>query len=249
MSAILISAMTSCQTITGLFGETQTVIDHPAVPGRGTVIMCHGFRGSKEGGGRAAALARQIATLGLRVVRFDFTPLGTLSQQIAEIAAVVTVCRRQFPGRIILHGRSMGGSAALAYTAKDQAIGGLCLWSTPWDLAATFAGILGEGYAVLLSGKPWSAKDEFGQVTLQPDFVADFARHDLLACARALPAIPVLIVHGAQDEVVPCRQAHELLAACCPPKELRLLPEGDHRFLTSHSAASALMMDWLERSF
>lgn len=214
-----------------------------------TVVFCHGFRGSKEGGGRATALAEKIADLGHSVVRFDFTPNQCLSRQVAELTAVVAFCRANIGDRLILSGRSMGGSAALAFAAADRRVAGLCLWATPCDLAETFRLSLGAGYDRLTNGESLDIEDEFGRLHLGPEFVDDFARHDLPACLRSLAGIPVLIVHGDADEVVPPAQARRLFYAAGEPKELVVIAGGDHRFLRGHPEASAAVVAWLDRRF
>lgn len=214
-----------------------------------TVIFCHGFRGSKEGGGRATALAEKVADLGHFVVRFDFTPNQCLSRQVDELAAVVAFCRANVGGRLILFGRSMGGSAALAFAAGDRQVAGLCLWATPCDLAETFRLSLGTGYDRLVGGESLDIEDEFGRLRLAPSFVNDFACRDLLACVRLLAGTPILVVHGDEDEVVPVAQAHKLYSQAGEPKECVVIPGGDHRFLRGHSEAAAAVIAWLTRRF
>lgn len=214
-----------------------------------TVIFCHGFRGSKEGGGRATALAEKIADLGHSVIRFDFTPNQCLSRQVAELAAVVAFCRTNIGGRLVLFGRSMGGSAAVAFAAGDRRVAGLCLWATPGDLAETFRLSLGAGYDRLIGGESFDIEDEFGRLHLDPSFALDIARHDLPECVRSLAGVPILIVHGDEDEVVPLAQARELFRQAGEPKELVVISGSDHRFLRGHPEASAAVIDWLNRRF
>lgn len=214
-----------------------------------TVIFCHGFRGSKEGGGRATALAEKIADLGHFAVRFDFTPNKCLSQQVAELTAVVAFCRANVGGRIILFGRSMGGSAALAFAAADRRVAGICLWATPYDFAETVRLWLGDDYERLAGGESIDIEDEFGRLTLARSFIDDFDSHGLLACVRSLAGAPLLIVHGDEDETVPPAQAEEIYRQAGEPKELVAIRGGDHRFLRGHPEASAAVIDWLNRRF
>jgi uncharacterized protein len=236
--------------IPGPHAALDAVIHAPGSPDSGHVLVfCHGFRGSKEGGGRAAELAGKAARLGFTVLRFDFTPQEMLSRQVEELGAIVAFCRANLSRKVILFGRSMGGSAALAFAAADQAIAGLCLWATPWDLAETFRLSLGEGYARLCAGEDFSAEDEWGPLHLTPDFIRDFASYDLLAAARSLAFMPLLVVHGSDDIVVPVAQAKKLFETAYRPKEIVVIPGGDHQFIGSHQAASAAVLVWLSRMF
>lgn len=226
---------------------SPAVLHTPVGRGRDlAVIFCHGFRGSKEGGGRAAALASEVAGRGLAALRFDFTPLSLLSVQVEELRTVIEYCRRNVSRRVILFGRSMGGSASLIAAAADPLVAGLCLWSTPHDLRDTFRLSLGEGYSRLERGETLTVADEFGSVTLTPDFLRDFDRYDLLACAGQLDERPIFIVHGEKDEIVPLRQCEEIFARAAGPKKLCVIPGGDHRFLTGYDQAASALLSWLD---
>ena len=231
-------------------GKLNAILYLPVERGRDyAVIFCHGFRGSKEGGGRASSLAARVAGNGFATLLFDFTPLSLLSVQVEELRAVVSYCRSEVGDRIVLFGRSMGGSAALAVAAEDKLIGGLCLWSAPHNLHETFRLSLGDGYNRLLGGEQVSIADEFGCVHLTPDFLSDFDRFDLLACAGLVSGRPLLVVHGENDEIVPLRQAAEIIDQAGEPKKMTVVPGADHRFLSGHEQASAALLAWLEASF
>lgn len=59
------------------------------------LIMAHGFRGSMEGGGRAAYLS-QMASLFVNVLRFNFTGSQILSHQIEELNAVLDFAMKEY---------------------------------------------------------------------------------------------------------------------------------------------------------
>ena len=228
----------------------QAVMHQPAKQKANTiVIMCHGFRGSKDGGGRAVAVADTIAEAGFTVLRFNFTPLQKLTRQIEEIAAVVQYCHKHISKEIILLGRSMGGSAAIAYTKKYQNVQGLCLWATPWNLIETFQLALGDGYALLEKGQTLSIHDAYGELELTPDFIEDFKNFNLLEALTQIHHIPVLILHGTKDEIVPFIQAERIYQTFSEPKRLEVFEGGDHH-LSMHSAQAAIAIrDWLYQYF
>lgn len=221
------------------------ILHTPVAPAGNTLIISHGFRGSKDGGGRAVALAEAAAAVGCHVIRYDFTPLKNLSCQIAELNAVIAYARQTIGGRIFLLGRSMGGSASLAAAAADQKICGLILWATPWDLDETFRLALGNYYEILAAGKNLTIEDEYGHLLLTPDFIHDFNRHSLLACVKQLGTTPILVMHGTADVIVPVNQAHTLYQHASEPKQLILFPNGDHHLTTYSQEASFAVADWL----
>ncbi len=213
-----------------------------------TLIICHGFRGSKDGSGRAAFLADLVADNGFRVLRFDFTPISPLTQQVTELLAVIAFCRKSFGGEIILLGRSMGGSAALACAAQDKKVAGLCLWSTPANLATTFAEALGPYYQQLVHGETISVSDEYGLLELKPEFITDFTKYDLLAAAAEIK-IPLLILHGDRDAIVPLSQAQLLYEVARPPKHMEIVAGGDHHFTRQYRQVSLIILAWLKGTF
>jgi pimeloyl-ACP methyl ester carboxylesterase len=227
-------------------GKLPGVVHEPTSRGNGKVLlMCHGFRGSKDGGGRAVALAQRAVAQGFTVVRFDFTPTTCLTQQIVEIITVVACCRRLFAEPIVILGRSMGGSASLAVAATDSRLAGLCLWSTPSDLRESFRLALGERYQRLVDGETVRIDDEYGHLELTADFIHDFARHDLLDCVKKIQGVPLLVLHGEKDAIVPLAQARNLFQQAGEPKQLTIISGADHH-LAQHSVQAAdAVLAWL----
>nr|WP_092067058.1 alpha/beta hydrolase [Dendrosporobacter quercicolus]NSL49758.1 alpha/beta hydrolase [Dendrosporobacter quercicolus DSM 1736]SDL48158.1 putative redox protein [Dendrosporobacter quercicolus] len=230
--------------------QLEAAVHLPGQPDlKAVCIMCHGFRGSKDGGGRAVLLADEIAGLGFAVVRFNFTPLQKLSRQVAEIGAVVQYCQDRISRRIILLGRSMGGSAAVVYASKEKNVTGLCLWATPWNLTATFQAALGSGYEVLEQGQTLARSDAFGNLRLEREFIDDFKQFDLLEHLRNLDKIPVLVLHGSQDNIVELSQAETVYQLLPEPKEFKIIAGGDHQFANHSQEAVLVVKDWLKRNF
>jgi len=103
-------------SIAGPFGELQGVIHECEIPDRrhNVLVMAHGFRGSMEGGGRAAQLAEEISEKICTVVRFNFTWCTMLSNQVAELKAVLDFVRKTLqPKKLFLLGRSFGGATCI----------------------------------------------------------------------------------------------------------------------------------------
>lgn len=103
-------------SIAGPFGELQGVIHECEIPERrrNVLVMAHGFRGSMEGGGRAAQLAEEISETVCTVVRFNFTWCTMLSNQVAELKGVLDFVRQTLqPEKLFLLGRSFGGATCI----------------------------------------------------------------------------------------------------------------------------------------
>lgn len=235
-------------SFSGPLGTIDCIVEPNRSRRDAVLIMAHGFRGSREGGGRAAGVAYQAACC-CDVVRFNFTGTRILSQQVEELRAVIDeVCRRRPQCEIYLLGRSLGGAAAIVTAGQDKRVRRLLLWAAPNDLRFTFRYVMGEAdYARLDAGETLSFTDERGLCELTPDFLTDFDKHDLSAVLRAWDGRPVLLLHCEGDAVVLARQARrnaEILGAAA---ELHLFPGGDHSFSEYSAQAGKIIAGWLQK--
>ena len=223
------------------------------------LVIAHGFRGSMDGGGRASALAEQAAA-GAQVIRFNFTESQILSKQVEELALVVDYGVKLLqPKSLYLLGRSLGGATAIVYLAQTAArlklkppsevkLGGLILWSTPNNLKKTFQAVLGvSNFEKLYQGQPVTLQDYKGKFTLQPETVRDMLQYDLSDCLGRIGTMPSLILHGTADAIVSLEQPQANYDALREPKELVLLPGGDHSFVSDSTSASRVVLDWLQK--
>lgn len=235
-------------TFTGPYGTIECIANSCAKADAPVLIMAHGFRGSRDGGGRAVELAAGAQEY-VNVVRFNFNGSQILSRQIEELQAVITAVREQLPERkIILLGRSLGGAAALLTASQDAGVAGLILWATPNNLRATFLQALGrEQYELLDSGVTLHLADERGELNLTPDFLTDIDKYDVDAALRSWQQRPVLILHGEADETVAVTQAYRNFALLKEQKEIHTFPDGDHSFTCCSSEAATIICRWLRQ--
>lgn len=225
---------------------------------RCTVVVAHGFRGTKENGGRIYSLAAKLVGLGCALLAFDFAGSGesegefagvTLSRQARDLRSVVDWTERKGLKPLVLIGRSFGGSTVLAEASSDDRVGGIALWSTPIFLRETFGAMMPEEYARLEKGWPVTVTDKAGEFNLNPEFAYDIQCHNMVEYLRGLKGRPVLIVHGLQDEIVRPENAEYIYKEAGPQAELHLVKGSDHRFLNSSAVREDLTVDWLQRHF
>lgn len=218
-----------------------------------TLIVCHGFSGSKEGGGRALRMAEYLARPGMGVLLFDFAGNGesegafaetTLSGQMDDLKSAADWCRQAGAKRLAGMGRSFGGTTLLCRATEDSRFEAVCTWATPVYPLALFQGFLQKETEdrMVLAG-------ENGVIELKRDFMEDLAGHDVAACTAAIPPRPVLVVHGERDEVVPPNESEVIRKAAALSGRLHLIPEADHRFSTGVETVWELCRQWLEKSF
>lgn len=221
------------------------------------VVVCHGFTGSKEGGGRALEMGEALAARGFCCLLFDFAGCGesegrweeiSLSGHVRDLAAVVQWCRESGFNTIILNGRSFGGAAALCYASSDRTVAGVCTWAVPArpvELFSKFAGGKVQGPA----GELVKLAAEEGTLCLRKSFFYDLERHDLRHCAARLAPRPLLVLHGTADEVVLPEEAYLIAAAAAEPKELLMVEGADHRFSAHLEVVWRSFFHWLDRYF
>ena len=233
-------------TFNGPLGEIECIVEQNRSTNNAVLVMAHGFRGSRDSGGRAAGVAYQAAEYA-SVVRFNFTGTQIISRQAAELRAVLRQVRQRAPGcRLFLLGRSLGGAASIITAAQEGNLAGLILWATPNNLRATFRHVMtDEYYERLDKGETLHFTDERGECALTPDFLTDFDNYDLSALLKNAIACPVLLLHCKGDETVLAEQAMRNAQILGRQGELHLFDGGDHSFTQYSEQAGALLADWL----
>lgn len=229
----------------------------PPTLARYMVIICHGFRGGKENGGKIFAFAEKLQKLGLGVLAFDFSGSGnsegnflnnTLSRQADDLRQVIDFINDKYSLPVILLGRSFGGSTILAGGSGDLRVAGFILWSTPVFMHETFAGMIPEEYRLLQQGRIIRIEDDAGEYSLHPDLITDFDRHDMDVYLHKIKSLPTLIVHANDDEVVkPANAQH--MKDLLTNGSLFMMDNAGHRFLDKIEAREAITIEWLKNIF
>ncbi len=214
-------------------------------------IVCHGFTGSKEGGGRTLNMGRfLVEQTGVAVLVFDFSGNGesqgkfedlTLSGQINDLTAVVDWCRIEFGLPILTTGRSFGGSTVLCQAAEDPRVKAVCTWAAPGRPYALFSGLAAEK-----DGNWVTFRSPEASVRLKAGFLEDLKQHDVLAAAGKIAPRPLLVVHGERDRDVLPREAEQIYASAGHPKAIRIIPDADHRFQVNAALAWEATREWIE---
>lgn len=223
-------------------------------PERG-LLLCHGLpsdtRGVAGTGCTYPGLADQLASeTGWAVCALQLRGTGpstgdmSVGAWLEDIRAAVEHLRHRggIP-EMWLAGFGEGGILALEVAASDREIGGVASLGAPANLGR------------------YAARDPRELVALArcqgllrtPGFPADAAawasEAELVrpyAAAAAIAPRPLLIVHGAGDQVVPVTDARSLAEAAGEGAELRILPGAEHG-LREDPRAIAVLMGWLER--
>ncbi|HXU44496.1 MAG TPA: alpha/beta fold hydrolase [Thermoanaerobaculia bacterium] len=237
------------------------LVDLPAEPGlKPAVVICHGFKGFMECA-FFPYLAHLLAERGFVAVRFNLSGSGqkpgedrvsdlaafranTHSRELRDLLSVIGAIGEGIaPGRadrerIALFGHSRGGGNALLAAARPELKGRVRALVT-WAAIATF-----DRYTEEQKGL-WRTLQEFPVVNVRTHqelalglgLLEDLeANREALDLERAAGerAAPWLIVHGDKDDSVSPSDGERLYAAAADPKELLLVPGGDHSFGARH---------------
>jgi fermentation-respiration switch protein FrsA (DUF1100 family) len=194
-------------------------------PPIGHVLLCHGNAGNV--GDRVAHIALLTAA-GLDVLAFDYRGYGRSSGRPSEAgtyrdarAARTALLERADAERIVYLGESLGGAVALAL-ALEHPPAGLILQS-----AFTSVRDMARLHYPLIPR------------SLVPD------AYPSLRLIAGL-SVPLLVVHGERDEIVPPLHGEALYEAARGPKRLAILPGIGHNDLIAGAGRrwAGAIRDW-----
>lgn len=222
--------------------------------GRHGIVLAHGFPevGQKAGApsyGYPQLATRLAAETGASVLTFDFRGTGTsegdfsLRGWLEDLGAAVQTLR-SIAGieRAWLVGFGAGGGLSICVAGEDLAIAGVAAFAAP----ATFDDHLADPRRFVAHARAAGVIHTRGF----PQDVAAWAQElkeiQPSQCAPKIPPRPLLIVHGAADEVVPMTDARELADAAYVSAELRVLAGAAHGVLHDPRAV-ALLLGWFDR--
>ena len=210
------------------------LLDSPIEPPRAYALFAHCFTCGKDI--RAAKrIAEALTALGIAVLRFDFTGLGssegefantTFSSNVADLIAAADALRRTRRAPAILIGHSLGGAAVLAAAgdvAEARAVVTIAAPCDPAHVVGLFKDRIGEidtagGIDVNLAGRAFRISRTF-----LDDVNQQRLRDRIGALHKAL-----LVFHSPTDAIVGIENATFIFTAAKHPKSFVSLAGADH---------------------
>ncbi len=231
------------------------VLDRPVGEVRAYALFAHCFTCGKDSHA-ARRIADGLTALGIAVLRFDFTGLGssegefantTFSSNVADLVAAAAHLRAAMRAPAILIGHSLGGAAVLAAAGEipeARAVVTIAAPSDPAHVADLFHqhhdAIRQQGEVeVSLAGRPFRIRREF---------LDDVAEQKLTPHIAGLHKA-LLVFHSPSDAVVGIDNASRIFLAARHPKSFVSLTGADHlltRRADSGYVANVLAA-WAER--
>ena len=213
------------------------------------LVLCHGME-STRGGTKQTAIVERFVPKGFSVFRFDFSYVGesdgkfedmTIGGEVDDALGALDFIREFAPGKVILVGSSLGGAVALI--AASQA-------AATVDAVATIAAVADSA---LFTSQMSDAEIEdwrrtghraWREGSMKSTFLEDAERTDILAAVATIE-VPLLVMHGEADGVVPPEHARAIEAAAAGPTTVKMFPGVSHRF--EEPSALEGLLETLER--
>jgi putative redox protein len=243
-------------TFTGHGGDTLAArLDLPNGPHLATALFAHCFTCSKDITA-ARRIAARLSSMGIAVLRFDFTGLGHSEGEFENtsftsnvddlVAADKALAARGMPPSLLI-GHSLGGAAALKAAAMLTGIKAVVTIGAPFDpghvthhFAHAIPEIEDQGVAeVDLGGRPFR---------ISKGFVEDISTANLKVAIGNLGAA-LLVLHAPRDATVGIANASDIFMAAKHPKSFVTLDNADHLMTGAKDAdyAADMIAVWSKR--
>ena len=230
-------------------------LDLPDGPHLATALFAHCFTCSKDIPA-ARRIAARLASMGIAVLRFDFTGLGHSEGEFENtnfttnvqdlVAASAELEKRGMPPSLLV-GHSLGGAAVLKAAPEMTSIKAVVTIGAPFDpehvthnFADSLPQIIRDGVAeVSLGGRPFRISN---------DFLEDVAQGQLTPAISNLKAA-LLVLHAPRDATVSVDNASEIFLAAKHPKSFITLDDADHLLSRGADAeyAADVVATWATR--
>ena len=226
-------------------------IEVPKKDARALVVVVHGFKGFKDWG-FFPWLAEHLCRHRIAVCRFNMSRSGigedpetferldlfaddTYSAQLNDVADVVAHARTRFPRLpLFLLGHSRGGGIALLASRVIENVRGIVTWSAiaradRWD-EETKRAWRRDGNMDVVNAR--TGQTMRMSPAILDDYEANVSRLNILESAADL-RVPLLVVHGGNDESVAVQEATEI-ASRAHDASLLIVESASHTYNAIH---------------
>lgn len=217
--------------------KLSATLHHHAVGSAPAVILGHCFTCSRHTG-ILRQTAQELAAAGFSALRFDFSGNGqsqgnfadaSYSKYITEVHAAMHFMAAQGARWIGLAGHSMGAAIALLTAASTPEVQALCMLAGRVSDIETTHFLSDRQRTELLQSGQVSFTSRGRRLTLKRHFFADAGSFSIPEALQHLK-IPLLVVHGEDDRIIPADNARAARRLKPEQTELMMVSGGDHMF-------------------
>jgi len=224
------------------------------------VVLCHGFRSSKDDG-TLVNLASSLSSEGISAFRFDFSGNGESEGQFSygnywkdaeDLRVVVLYFRGKGHKVSTFIGHSNGGISALLYASKYQDISTVINISGRFALDRGIEGRLGKDFKRRINQYGFiDVKDKSGNVLYRvtKESLMDRLLTDTKSAVLSIPkSCRVLTIHGSKDEIVPVTNAFEF-DKFIANHSLHVIDEADHNYTLYQNEVVYAVLNFIKASW
>ncbi len=242
-------------------GELLDGVLHSCTDKGDIVVVCHGFTLNKDDS-LIIDICEKLNSNGFNCYRFDFSGCGRSEGKFGEsdytkergdLDSVITHFHRNGYRIRSVIGHSMGGSVAILQAAEDPRIK---------SVVAIAPRILPDKHSIVKdSGKLIDELIKLAQSVqiihrvkgngreepISRRYLENIRDVDIIAAIRRIE-IPLLILHGTEDEVVDIAESRNALEKANGLKELVVITGANHRFSAQQSRDEMVdkLLHWLQ---
>jgi uncharacterized protein len=222
--------------------------------GRHGIVLVHGFpesalKSATPSYGFPQLATRLAAETGAVVLTFEFRGTGRSSGDFsldgwrADLAEGIRTLR-EVPGveEVWLVGFAAGGTLSICAAAEDPSVGGVAALAPPVE----FADRGGDPRRLVAQARASGLIRTRGYPPDPSAWARQLRQLRPTQLVTKVPPRPLLIVAGANDDVVPMTDARELADAADASAELRIIAGAGHMLLHDPRAI-ALLLGWFDR--
>jgi uncharacterized OsmC-like protein/alpha-beta hydrolase superfamily lysophospholipase len=233
----------------------SALLDRPDSKPRAYALFAHCFTCGKDIHA-AKRIAAGLTALGIAVLRFDFTGLGssegefantTFSSNVGDLIAAARHMREQGHAPAILIGHSLGGAAILAAAGAIPEARAVVTIAAPAD-PAHVTHLLRDEIAAIRDAGEREVSLGGRRFRIRREFLEDIESHKQTERIAKLHKA-LLVFHSPTDEVVGIENATAIFVAAKHPKSFVSLAGADHLLSRKEDAAyvANVIAAWAER--
>ncbi|XP_010047560.2 uncharacterized protein LOC104436476 [Eucalyptus grandis] len=223
------------------------------------VIVCHGFRSTKEDR-TTVNLAAALEKEGISAFRFDFAgngesqgtfEYGNYWREADDLRAVIEHFNGANRVTSAIVGHSKGGGVVLLYASKYHDIHTVVNVSGRYDLKGGIEDRLGKDFMQTIKEDGFiDVKNKSGTISYRVTHESMMDRLNTnmhKACLQIDKKCRVLTVHGSADEIIPVADALEF-AKIIPNHKLQIVEGANHNYSSHQAELTSIVSSFIKQA-